>query len=138
MHVAQVFEQITFNKLEVDDTMYSIIVPITVEYVNVFTIQNAKSLGQIATCAARLNIQSEKLWESIFRKLDTENIYHYLSHVQVVHLLAALVDQGTFINHPIVAKLSGVVAQQKAYYQHFPDLLRLIKATNAALQAKSP
>lgn len=118
--------------------MYSIIVPITVEYVNVFTIQNAKSLGQIAICAARLNIQSEKLWEAILRKLDTENIYRYLDHVQVVNLLAALVDQGTFINHPLVAKLSGVVAQQKAYYQNFPDLLRLIKATNAALQAKSP
>jgi hypothetical protein len=38
----------------------------------------------------------------------------------------------------LVAKLSGVIAQQKAYYQHFPNLLSLIRSTNAALQAKSP
>jgi len=118
--------------------MYSIIVPITIEYVNVFNIQNAKSLGQIAICAARLNIQSEKLWEAIFKKLDSENIYKYLNHVQVVNLLASLVDQGTYINHPLIAKLSGVVAQQKAYYQHFPNLLGLIRATNEVLKAKAP
>jgi hypothetical protein len=52
--------------------------------------------------------------------------------------LAAIVNQGTYINHPLVAKLSGVVAQQKAFYQNFPYLMNIIKQTNAALQAKSP
>jgi hypothetical protein len=107
--------------------MYSIIVPITIEYINVFTIQNAASLGQIAYCAAKLNLQNDKLWEAIFNKLDTQNIYKYLTLPQTINLLNALVEQGTFINHPLVAKLSGVVAHQKAYYQHFPKLLSLIK-----------
>lgn len=71
--------------------MYSIIVPITIEYLNVFTIQNAESLGQIAICSARLNLQHDKLWEVILKKLDTENIYKYLSHVQTIELLNALV-----------------------------------------------
>lgn len=63
--------------------MYSIIVPITIEYLKVFTIQNAESLGQIAICSARLNLQHDQLWETIFKKLDTEKIYTYLNHVQV-------------------------------------------------------
>ena len=42
--------------------MYSIIVPITIEYINVFNINNALSLGQIAICAAKLNLQHEKFW----------------------------------------------------------------------------
>lgn len=71
--------------------MYSIIVPITIEYLNVFTIQNAESLGQIAICSARLNLQHDKLWEVILKKLDTENIYKYLNHVQTIELLNALV-----------------------------------------------
>lgn len=118
--------------------MYSIIVPITIEYVNVFTIQNAQSLGQIAICAAKLDLQSEKLWEAILRKLDSENIYRYLNHTQVVLLLNALVEQGTFINHPLVAKLSGVVAQQKAYYVNFPELMSLIRKTTQIIQEKGP
>lgn len=91
LHVSALYEHIVTYKLEIDDTMYSIIVPITIEYVNAFTIQNAQSLGQIAICAAQLNIQSEKLWEVIFKKLDSENIYKYLNHTQVVLLLNALV-----------------------------------------------
>ncbi len=118
--------------------MYSIIIPITIEYVNVYTIQNAQSLGQIAICAAKLNLQSEKLWEAILRKLDAENIYRYLNHTQVALLLNALVEQGTYINHPLVAKLSGVVTQQKAYYQNFPELLALIRKTTQILQEKAP
>lgn len=36
--------------------MYSVIIPITIEYINAFTIQNAQSLGQITYCAAKLNL----------------------------------------------------------------------------------
>ena len=118
--------------------MYSVIIPITIEYINVFTIQNAYSLGEIAICAAKLNLQSESLWEAIFKKLDTQNIYKYMTNHQIAELLSAIVNQGTYINHPLVAKLSGVVAQQKAFYQNFPYLMTIIKQTNAALQAKSP
>jgi uncharacterized membrane protein len=100
--------------------MHSVIIPITIEYVNSFTIQNGFSLGQIATSAARLNLKSEKLWEAILNKLDTQNIYKYLTLEQTVFLLHALVTEGTYINHSIVSKLSAVVAKQKAYYQHFP------------------
>lgn len=138
IHVGAIYEHIALYKLELDDTMYSIIVPITIEYLNVFTIQNAESLGQIAINSAKLNLQSEKLWEAIFKKLDTENIYTYLNHIQVVHLLEALVEQGTFINHPLIAKLCSVVAQQKAYYSHHPELLRIIKRTADILKEKSP
>ncbi len=84
MHVGALYEHIVNYKLELDDTMYSIIVPITIEYLNVFTIQNAESLGQIAICSAKLNLQHDKLWEVILKKLDTENIYTYLNHVQVI------------------------------------------------------
>jgi hypothetical protein len=49
---------------------------------------------------------------------------------QTLVLLNALVEQGTYINHPLVAKLSGVVAKQKVYYQNFPNLLSLIRTTN--------
>ena len=138
LHVGALYEHILNYKLELDDTMYSIIVPITIEYLNVFTIQNAESLGQIAICSAKLNLQHDKLWEVILRKLDTENIYTYLNHVQTIQLLNALVEQGTYISHPIVAKLSAVVAQQKAHYQHFPELIKLINKTNAILKEKSP
>jgi len=84
LHVGALYEHIVNYKLELDDTMYSIIVPITIEYLNVFTIQNAESLGQIAIASAKLNLQNDKLWEVIFKKLDTENIYTYLNHVQVI------------------------------------------------------
>ena len=71
LHVGALYEHILNYKLELDDTMYSIIVPISIEYLNVFTIQNAESLGQIAICSAKLNLQHDKLWEVILRKLDT-------------------------------------------------------------------
>jgi hypothetical protein len=95
-------------------------------------------LGQIALCSAKLNVEHEKLWEAIFAKLDGQNIYKYLTLEQTVRLLNALVEQGTFINHPLVAKLSTVVATQKAYYSNFPELLKLIRETNKILQEKGP
>lgn len=137
-HVGGIFQHICENKIEVDDTMYSIIIPITIEYINVFTIQNALALGTIAINAAKLNLQSEKLWEAIFAKLDGQNVYKYLNHGQIAELLAAIVNQGTYIDHPLVGKLSATIAQQKAHYQHFPALMSLIRETNATLQAKSP
>jgi hypothetical protein len=136
--VGGIFQHICENKIEVDDTMYSIIIPITIEYINVFTIQNALALGTIAVHAAKMNLQSEKLWEAIFAKLDGQNVYKYLNHVQIAELLAAIVKQGTYIDHPLVGKLSATIAQQKAHYQHFPALMSLIRETNATLQAKSP
>ncbi len=133
-----IFQHICENNIEVDDTMYSIIIPITIEYINVFTIQNALALGTIAVHAAKMNLHSEKLWEAIFAKLDGQNVYKYLNHVQIAELLAAIVKQGTYIDHPLVGKLSATIAQQKAHYQHFPALMSLIRETNATLQAKSP
>ena len=53
-------------------------------------------------------------------------------------LLNAIVEQGTFINHPLVGKLSGVVAKQKAYYQAFPELISIIQQTNQILQERGP
>lgn len=132
--MSALWEHIVVNKLEVDDTLNSIIVPITIEYVNSFTIQNGMSLGSIATCAALLNVQHDKFWESVFNKLDNQNIYKYLTLRQTVDLLNALVEQGIYINHPLIAKLSGVVAQQKSYYQAFPDMLSIIHKTNKILQ----
>ncbi len=51
-------------------------------------------------------------------------------------MLHALVQQGKFINHPLIAKLSNVVAQQKAYYTNFPQMLGIINETNQILSQK--
>jgi hypothetical protein len=39
-----------------EDTLYSLIIPITLEYINVFTRNNATALGSIATSALKLNV----------------------------------------------------------------------------------
>ncbi len=49
-------------------------------------------------------------------KLDQGNLYRHLTLVQTIDLLHALVTNGKFVNHPLINKLSNVVAQQKAYY----------------------
>jgi hypothetical protein len=69
-------------------------------------------------------------------KLDQGNVYRYLTLQQTAMLLHALVQQGKFINHPLIVKLSNVVAQQKAYYITFPQLLTLINETNQILSQK--
>jgi hypothetical protein len=69
-------------------------------------------------------------------KLDQGNIYRYLSLEQTARLLNALAVQEKFVNHPLITKLSNVVAQQKAYYNNFPALLNLVRETNQILQSK--
>ena len=110
--------------------MNSVIIPITIEYINTFTIQNAQVLGSIAYCSARLNLDHDGLWSIILNKLDQGNIYRYLSLEQTLRLLNALAVQGKFFSHPLITKLSNVVAQQKNYYDNFPSFFTLIKETN--------
>lgn len=62
-----------------EDTLYSLIIPITLEYINVFTRNNATALGSIATSALKLNVQSDELWNAILNKLNNEDIYRYLT-----------------------------------------------------------
>ena len=66
-------------------------------------------------------------------KLDQGNVYRYLTLKQTVLVLHAFVQQGKFVNHPLIAKLSNVIAQQKAYYNNFPVFLGLINETNQIL-----
>lgn len=105
VHVGALWEHMANYEFVLEDTLYSLIIPITLEYINVFTRNNATALGSIATSALKLNVQSDELWNAILNKLNNEDIYRYLTLAQTVLLLHCLAVNGRFIKHPLIAKL---------------------------------
>jgi hypothetical protein len=49
-------------------------------------------------------------------------------------LLHALAINGKFVKHPLIAKLEAVITKQKAFYDHHPELLTLIREAVSILE----
>jgi hypothetical protein len=64
---------------ELNRNFYEVIVPITKEYLKVFTRENATSLGYITISCAALKVDDQELWTLIFKKLYDDKIQRYLT-----------------------------------------------------------
>jgi hypothetical protein len=89
----------------------------------VFTRENTRSLGMIATACGYLKADDADLWKLILQKLSDENMHKYVTLRDTVHLLDALSTHGAISQHPIIQTLHNTIVKQKAYYENYPELL---------------
>lgn len=122
-------------QLPLDNKFYDVIVPITKEYLKVFTRENARSLGAIATTCGALKANDAELWGLIFKKLQDDGLHKYITLHDTVYLLEALVNHGSFNQHPLIQTLFNTILTHKKFYEHYPHLLNIIDRISTSIKS---
>ena len=69
-HIGLMYQHLRNYDLTLDDSLYSIIIPISLEYINSFTRDQSMVLYEMAITGLDMNIESEAFWSGMFKKLD--------------------------------------------------------------------
>ena len=83
LHLRELYRKLRILNLTITDSFYSLIVPISLEYINVFDRNQSIVLLEMMLTYLKLNIESEELWNAMIKKLDEENIYRYIPHLEL-------------------------------------------------------
>ena len=81
LHLRDLYRRLRIVDLSITDSFYSLIVPISLEYINVFDRNQSIVLLEMMMTYLKLNVESEALWNAMIKKLDEENIYRYIPHL---------------------------------------------------------
>ena len=81
----------------------------------------------MAMTALTMNIESEVFWEALFKKLDQENLYRYITLFESAKLLNALLNHPVYRDHSLTKKLITVVHQQKSFYLNYAETRKLMR-----------
>ena len=83
LHLRELYRKLRILNLTITDSFYSLIVPISLEYINVFDRNQSIVLLEMMLTYLKLNVESEELWNAMIKKLDEENIYRYIPHLEL-------------------------------------------------------
>ena len=107
--------------------MYTTIIPISLEYINVFNREHSEALYEILMTALKMKIDNDALWGAMLKKLDEENIYRYFTLNKTAEALNALLDHPVYKDHSLTRKLITVVHQQKNYYLNYSATRQMVR-----------
>jgi hypothetical protein len=82
-------------------------------------------------------IASPELEQLVVKKLDEDNIYRYVNLRETVALFVSMSKLPRYLNSSLFNKLQNVIYQQKAFYEHHPDLLKAIREGLDAVEAQA-
>ncbi len=51
------------------------------------------------------------------------------------YLLDAMIEHGTYADHPLIGKLQKILYQQRAYIAHFPQFLAAMRKTISKMES---
>lgn len=70
LHLRDLYRRLRIVDLSITDSFYSLIVPISLEYINVFDRNQSIVLLEMMMTYLKLNVESEALWNAMIKKLD--------------------------------------------------------------------
>lgn len=124
--LGEMYTHMARYEFELTKSFYGMAIPITKEYLKVYTRENATSLGQIAINSAILKVDDAEFWDLIFQKLYDDKIVRYVTLPVVAGLYSALVQAGIKLDHPLYPTLLAIMKQQQVYYDTHPELKTLV------------
>ena len=133
-HIATVYNHIGKYDLVVDDHFHTVIAPISIEWIKTFDRNNAGTLQSMLLTLLNRNISSPELEQAIVKKLDEENIYRYIDLRGTPAVFLEMAKHPRFHNTSLFKKVQEVIYQQKNYYSHFPEILKVIREGMEAVE----
>lgn len=133
-HVYELYHQLSKYKLTIDNSFHQIIAPISLEYLKVFTREQAVTMYMMAKTMLELKIDNPTLWNALIEKLDNQNCYRYIPLTETSILLNLLLDS-EHAKSSLAKKLTAVVKQHKQFYEYYAMTRPIVQSIDTKLEA---